>query len=47
MPFTLIPPGQRKGNSWYIVRGKVAGKLREFSTKTRDPETARRFALGG
>ena len=45
MPFTLIPPGKRKGNSWYIVRGEVAGKRREFSTKTRDPEAARRFAL--
>jgi hypothetical protein len=45
MPFTLIPPGKRKGNTWFIVRGKVGGKLREFSTKTRDPEAARRFAL--
>src|ERR1700747_3775449 len=45
MPFTLIAPGKRKGDSWYIVIRKVHAKPREFSTKTRDPEAARRFAL--
>ena len=46
MPFKLIPPGERKANPWYVVRLTVAGKRREFSSKTRDPEAARRFALG-
>jgi integrase len=46
MPFTLIPPGRRKGNPFYLARGThpVTGRDIEISTKTRDKTTARRFA---
>jgi hypothetical protein len=44
MPFTLIPPGTRKGNPYYLVRGTMDGREREVSTKTRDKAAARQFA---
>lgn len=44
MPFTLIPPGQRKGNPYWIARGKVSGRSYEVSCKTRDKAAARAFA---
>jgi hypothetical protein len=44
MPFTLIPPGHRKGNPYYLVRGTIDGREREVSTKTRDKTAARQFA---
>ena len=44
MPFTLIPPGTRKGNPFYLVRGTIDGREREVSTKTRDKAAARQFA---
>jgi integrase len=44
MPLTLIPPGKRKGNRFYIARGKVGERDIEVSTKTRDKAAARRFA---
>jgi integrase len=44
MPFTLTPPGHRKGNPYYLVRGTIDGREREVSTKTRDKTAARQFA---
>jgi integrase len=41
----LIPPGRRKGNTFYIARGRVGGRLVEFSTKTTDKAAAERFAI--
>lgn len=45
MPLKLIPPGKRKGNRFWLARGVVAGKLREFSTGEVDKAAAERFAL--
>lgn len=45
MPFTIFPPGSRKGNRFWLVRGKVDGRDIEFSTKTRDETSARILAL--
>src|SRR6516225_6225498 len=46
MPFTLIPPGKRKNNPFYLARGAhpVTGRDVEISTKTRDKATAREIA---
>jgi integrase len=44
MPFKLIPPGQRKGNPYYLARASFGGRDIEVSTKTRDLTVARRFA---
>lgn len=41
MPLSIIAPGKRKGNKFYIFRGRVAGKLREVTTKL-GPETPTR-----
>src|SRR5438309_925486 len=43
MPLRLIPPGKRKGNRWYLVRGAIDGRDIEVSTKTRDRAAAERF----
>ena len=45
MPLELLPPGSRKGNPFYIIRGTVGGRRVEVTTKTRDAEAARRLAL--
>lgn len=39
----LIPPGTRKGNPYYLVRGTFDGRRYEVSTRTRDREAARAF----
>src|SRR5260370_35952606 len=44
MPLYLIPPGKRKGNRYYLVRGEVGGRSIEVSTKTVNEATAERFA---
>jgi integrase len=44
MPLKLIPPGGRKNNPYYIVRGTVDGRDIEVSAKTRDKAAAKRFA---
>jgi integrase len=46
MPFKLIPPGTRKGNPYWLIRGTnpVNGRDLEVSTKARDKAAARRFA---
>lgn len=44
MPLHLVPPGQRKGNRFYLARGSVAGRVYEFNTYTTDEKTARRRA---
>jgi integrase len=46
MSFTLIAPGRRKNNPYYLARGQhpVTGRSVEISTKTRDKAAARRFA---
>lgn len=33
MPLKAYPPGTRKGNKFYIIRGRLDGKPREFATK--------------
>ena len=43
MPLELIPPGRRKNNPFYIVRGTINGRDIEISTKTRDETAARIF----
>ncbi|BBK44162.1 hypothetical protein STVA_41820 [Allostella vacuolata] len=45
MPLSLIPPGERKGNTWWLVRGQVNGRRVEVSTRTRDKAAAQRFAV--
>lgn len=45
MPLKLIPPGKRKGNRHYIIRGRVYGKLYEYSTDTTDKALAERRLL--
>jgi hypothetical protein len=46
MSFTLIAPGRRKNNPYWLARGQhpVTGRSVEISTKTRDKAAARRFA---
>lgn len=36
MPLKLIPPGKRKGNKFYLVRGQLNGRGYEISTQTTD-----------
>lgn len=43
MPLKLIPPGQRRGNPFYLLRGSVDSRELEVSTKTADAKAARRF----
>jgi len=33
MPLQLIPPGRRKGNKFYLLRGRVNGRVHEFSAR--------------
>lgn len=40
----LIPPGKRKGNRFYIARGRIAGRQVEISTGTADKAAAERIA---
>jgi integrase len=44
MPLKLVPPGTRKGNPFWLVRGEVGGRSIEISTKARDKAAARKFA---
>lgn len=44
MPLRLIPPGTRKANPYYLVRGTAGGRSIEVSAKTRDKAAARQFA---
>jgi integrase len=44
MPLKLIPPGKRRGNRFYIARGRIFGKLYEYSTETTDKALAERRA---
>src|SRR5438270_12370865 len=44
MPLKLVPPGTRKNNPYYLVRGTVDGRDIEVSAKTRDKAVAKRFA---
>lgn len=39
----LIPPGKRKGNPCYLVRGSVNGTVYEYSTGTTDKAEAKAF----
>lgn len=41
----LIPPGRRKGNPFYLARGRIGGRLVEFSCRTADKAAAERFAI--
>jgi integrase len=43
MSLKLIPPGQRKGNKFYLVRGHIKGKRYEYSTDTTDRAAAEKF----
>lgn len=40
----LVPPGARKGNKFYLLRGTVGGRTVEVSTKTADVAAARQVA---
>ena len=40
MPLKLIPPGRRRGNPFYLARGRIRGKLYEYSTETADKAVA-------
>jgi len=42
MPLHLIAPGQRKGNKFFLARGRIAGQLYEISTDTTDQKAAER-----
>jgi integrase len=42
--YTLLPPGSRKGNTTWIIRGTLGGRRREVDTKARHEAAARRFA---
>lgn len=44
MPLKLIPPGRRRGNPFYLLRGSVGGRELEVSTKTTNEAAARKFA---
>lgn len=44
MPLHLIPPGQRKGNKFWLARGRIAGELHEINTYATDEKAARRHA---
>ena len=45
MPWNLKPPGTRKGNPYWIVRGKIPGGRKfEVSTRETDKGAAERFA---
>ena len=39
----LVPPGKRKGNAFYLVRGRFLGTDYEISTQTTDKVAAERF----
>ncbi len=43
MPLKLFPPGKRKKNPYWIVRGSIDGTRYEVSTETRDKKDAQRF----
>lgn len=44
MPLSLIPPGTRKNNRFWLVRGRDQhGRLVELSTKTQDKSAAKQF----
>jgi hypothetical protein len=43
MALKLIPPGKRKDNPFYLVRGRLLGEDYEVSTETTDPLAAARF----
>ena len=43
MALELIPPGKRKNNPFFLVRGTLGGRSIEVSTKTRDEAAAQRF----
>lgn len=42
----LYPPGTRKGNRYYIVKGRLGGKFFEVNTKSVNEAAARRIAEG-
>jgi integrase len=43
VPLNLVPPGKRKGNRFYLLRGTLGGRSFEVSTKTADIKAAREF----
>src|SRR5262249_25674555 len=45
MALKLYPPGTRKGNKTYILRGSVNGRVVEKVTDTTNEATARRLAV--
>jgi len=46
MSLKLIPPGKRKGNRYFLVRGTLDGEQVERSTKTTSRRAAERFLEG-
>lgn len=45
MPLTLIPPGRRKNNRFWLIRGTVKGRSVEVSSKTTNKRAAERLAV--
>jgi integrase len=43
VPLKLIPPGKRKGNRHYVVRGRFLGRDVEVSTQKSSPKDAAQF----
>lgn len=44
MPLKLIAPGKRRGNKFWVARGRIRGELIEVSTRTKDKDAAERVA---
>jgi integrase len=44
MSFTLLPPGTRKGNKYWLARVTVDGRRHEINTHATNKAAARRFA---
>jgi integrase len=44
MPLKLIAPGKRRGNRYWIARGRIRGQLIEVSTRTTDKDAAEKRA---
>jgi hypothetical protein len=44
MPYTLLPPGTRRGNKTFVVRGTHEGQRFEATTNTVDPDAAQQWA---
>lgn len=44
MPFSLYPPGTRKGNKFYVAVGRIKGRQYEINTRQTNARSARKSA---